>query len=102
MKVVNSKEFNELRNQGNVVVDFFAQWCGPCKMLSPLMEEISKDYPDVTFVKVDVDENEDLAVEFKIMSIPNVYFLKNGEVVNSFLGCLQEGQIRELLDKAYK
>lgn len=102
MKIVNTEQFNEIRNKGNVVVDFYADWCGPCKMLGPVLEEVSKDYNDINFVKVNVDDNEDLAAEFGIMSIPCVFMMKNGEVVNKFLGSLGEKAVREHLDKAYK
>ena len=102
MKIVNTEEFNELRKNGKVVVDFFADWCGPCKMLSPVLEEVGKEYPDVSFVKVNVDENEELAAEFGIMSIPAVFMLKDGEVVNSFLGFNQERFLRDQLNKAFR
>ncbi len=102
MKIVNTEQFNEIRNKGNVVVDFYADWCGPCKMLGPVLEEVSKDYNDINFVKVNVDDNEDLAAEFGIMSIPCVFMMKNGEVVNKFLGSLGEKAVREHLNKAYK
>ncbi len=102
MKIVNADEFNELRSNGNVVVDFYADWCGPCKMLGPIIEKVSEDYPDVNFVKVNVDENEELAMEFGVMSIPSVFMLKNGEVVNKFLGVQQERTLREIFDKTFK
>ena len=102
MKIVNADEFNELRSSGNVVVDFYADWCGPCKMLGPIIEKVSEDYPDVNFVKVNVDENEELAMEFGVMSIPSVFMLKNGEVVNKFLGVQQERTLREIFDKTFK
>lgn len=102
MKIVNTEEFNELRNSGKVVVDFYADWCGPCKMLGPVMEEVSKDYPEVNFVKVNVDENEELAAEFGIMSIPSVFMMNEGKVVDQFLGVQQDKGIREKLDKAFR
>ena len=102
MKIVNTEEFNELRNSGKVVGDFYADWCGPCKMLGPVMEEVSKDYPEVNFVKVNVDENEELAAEFGIMSIPSVFMMNEGKVVDQFLGVQQDKGIREKLDKAFR
>ena len=102
MKIVNTEEFNELRNNGNVVVDFYADWCGPCKMLGPVMEEVSKDYPEVNFVNINVDENEELAAEFGIMSIPSVFMMKDGKVVDQFLGAQQERTIREKLNVAFQ
>ena len=102
MNKINQNEFNEIKNNGKIVVDFFADWCGPCKMLSPVLEEVAKDYPDVQFVKINVDENEALTAEFGIMSIPAVFMLKDGEVVNSFLGFQQERFLKDQLDKAFK
>ncbi len=102
MKIINTEQFNAIRNNGKVVVDFFADWCGPCKMLGPVLEEVSKDYPDVEFVKVNVDENEDLAAEFGIMSIPTVFMLKEGKIVNKFLGSVGENRAKEYLDEAFK
>ena len=102
MKIVDREEFNELKKEGNLVVDFYADWCGPCKMLGPVMETVAEDYPEVTFVKVNVDEEPELAERYGIMSIPSVFFLKDGEIVKQFLGLQQERNIREMLDEAYK
>ncbi len=102
MQILSKEEFNNIRNNGNVVVDFFADWCGPCKMLGPVLEDISKDYPDVNFVKVNVDDNEELAAEFGIMSIPAVFMLKNGKPVNKFVGSLPRKNIVDILDESYK
>ncbi len=90
VKQVNTKEFNELIAQDKVVfADFFATWCGPCKMLAPKVEAISAmpEYADcVVFVKIDVDEEEDLAESFGIMNIPTMMIFKNGEVVKTQIG----------------
>lgn len=102
MEIITSEKFNEIRNDGKLVVDFFADWCGPCKMLSPVLEEVSKDYKDITFVKVNVDDNEGLAGEFGIMSIPCVFMLENGEVKNKFLGYIGKEAVEAEIDKAFK
>lgn len=102
MKIINAEEFRQLKNQGNLVVDFFADWCGPCKMLGPIMEKVSEEYNDVNFVKINVDDEQDLAVEYGIMSIPAVFFLKDGNVVDQFLGLQQERFIKDKLDKNYR
>lgn len=102
MEIITSEKFNEIRNDGKLVVDFFADWCGPCKMLSPVLEEVSKDYKDITFVKVNVDDNEELAGEFGIMSIPCVFMLENGEVKNKFLGYIGKEAVEAEIDKAFK
>jgi len=69
-----------------VVVDFFATWCGPCKMIAPQLEEHSKEKTDIVFLKVDVDDNEDIAAEYDIASMPTFVFIKNGAVLGSFSG----------------
>ncbi|KYN19855.1 Thioredoxin-2, partial [Trachymyrmex cornetzi] len=73
----------KLKDAGNnlVVIDFFAVWCGPCKMIGPLIEELSKEMLDVVFLKVDVDECEDIAAEYEISSMPTFVFIKEGKVV---------------------
>ena len=78
-KIINTSQFRGSveENQGVVVVDFFATWCGPCKMLAPVLEEVSEEYAGkVNFFNVDVDENPDLAMQYKIMNIPALVVLK--------------------------
>lgn len=101
MEIVNAEKFNEIRANGKVVVDFFADWCGPCKALGPIMEEVSADYPDVTFVKVNVDDAQSLAREFGVMSIPYVFMLEDGEVKNRFLGLQDKETVKAEIDKAF-
>ena len=98
-KIINTEGFNELIKNGTVVIDFFADWCGPCKMLSPVIEEVSGEYTDIEFAKVNVDDNMDLAEKFGIMSIPQVYMFRNGEVVNKFGGYRDIGGVRAFIDE---
>ena len=87
MELLNAKNFKEETGKGFVVVDFFANWCGPCRMLSPILDEVKTDLGEkVEIYKVDVDEEEGLAREFGVMSIPCVFFFKNGEVVGKQIG----------------
>ena len=81
--IVNTQSFKELAAQdGLLVVDFFATWCGPCKKLSPILDEVAEEFAGkANIVKVDIDESEDLAVEFGIRSVPTVLFLKGGRQV---------------------
>ena len=102
MKIVNSTEFKEITKEGNVVVDFFADWCGPCKMLSPIMEKIESEYNDITFIKVNCDDEMDLASEYGIMSIPAVFFLKDGQVVDKFMGMQQENYIKDKIEESFR
>ena len=86
MRVVNGNEFKEIIQDGVTVVDFYADWCGPCKMLGPVLESLSQELTDVKFVKVNVDDEMDLAQEYGIMSIPAVFLFKNGEAVAQSIG----------------
>ena len=99
MKQVNRVEFEETIKEGLMLVDFFATWCGPCKMLSPILDELSEEVKDVKFIKVDVDEEGDLAREYGVMSIPNVFLIKDGHVVDSFLGLQSKDTIIDFINK---
>ncbi len=87
-KKITTAEFeNEVLNaKGTVLVDFYATWCGPCKMLAPHLEELSAKNPDVKVVKIDVDEETPLAIKFGVASIPTLLLFKDGEKVNQTLG----------------
>jgi thioredoxin 1 len=90
-KIININKDNFeteiLSFNGAVLVDFWAEWCGPCKALSPTIDEVSKELGDgMKVCKVNVDENQALAQQFRVMSIPTVVFFKNGEVMNRFVG----------------
>lgn len=99
MKHVNTAEFDALLNEGKtVLVDFFATWCGPCKMLAPVLEEVAPDYPDVEFVKVDVDDEPDLARRYGISVIPTLFVIKNGEVTANTKGYLNADELRAFVD----
>jgi thioredoxin 1 len=86
VKQINGDEFKEVIKEGKTVVDLFATWCGPCKMLSPILDEISEEIATTKFYKIDVDDNEDIAREYKVMSIPTVLVFKNGELTNTIVG----------------
>ena len=102
MKNIDAAEFKETIKTGTTLVDFFAEWCGPCKMLGPVLEELDSEYPDVKFVKVNVDENMDLAGEYGIMSIPQVYIFKDGEVAGKMSGYRDAGGVRAFIDETVK
>ena len=86
VKQINKDEFNESIKEGKVVVDLFATWCGPCKMLSPILDEISDEITTTKFFKVDVDDNEDIAREYNVMSIPTILVFENGNLINTIVG----------------
>lgn len=82
----NENNFNDLINDELVLVDFFATWCGPCKMLGPVLEEVASDRSSVKIVKIDVDEAENLARSYGIMSVPTLLLFKKGELVKQRSG----------------
>lgn len=83
MKVVNETEFDETIKTGVTLVDFYADWCGPCKMLAPILEELDNEYPDITFIKVNCDDEIKLAERYGIMSIPAVFMFKDGNIIGN-------------------
>lgn len=87
MKKISEKEFIELIEcKKTFVLDFYADWCGPCRALTPIMEEIENYFPDIEIYKVNVDEEENLSIGFNVQSIPNVIFIKDGKNVSNSLG----------------
>ena len=99
MKVINKAEFEQITKQGVVLVDFFATWCGPCKMLAPVLEELAEDMNGkMEIVKVDVDQEGDLAMKFGIMSVPTMSVFKDGEAVKQISGYQAKGQLLNILN----
>ncbi len=86
------EDFSTLIRDNLVIVDFYADWCAPCKMLGPILEEIALE-KNMKLVKVNVDNHEDLARTYKVMSIPYVLIFKNGEIINKFIGYLPKSNI---------
>ena len=82
---------SEIPQQGSVVIDFFAEWCGPCKRIAPFFEQLADEYVGVTFVKVNVDDSEDLVSQYAISAMPTFVFLKNGKVVKKVEGADMKG-----------
>ncbi|MBQ1501106.1 MAG: thioredoxin [Firmicutes bacterium] len=80
-----------------VLLDFWADWCGPCRMTSPLIEEIAEEHPEIKVGKVNVDQERELATMFKVMSIPSLFVVKNGTVTNAAVGAIPKDQIEALL-----
>ena len=100
MKIINGNEFDSTISSGVVLVDFFATWCGPCKMLSPVLEQVSEELAGkVEIVKVDVDQDGDLAAQFGIMSVPTMIVFKDGQPVGKMQGYVPAPQLKEALEK---
>lgn len=96
---VNKNNFNQevLNSDKPVLIDFWAPWCGPCRMVVPLVEEISKERSDIKVVKINVDEEQELAMQFGVMSIPTLVVMKNGKIVNQVTGARPKAQILAML-----
>ena len=86
-----------LKAEGTVLVDFWATWCGPCRMLSPIVDEVASEHPDVKVGKINVDEQPELAQQFGIMSIPTLLVFKNGEKVQESVGLIPKEKVEALL-----
>lgn len=94
------KDFNEdvLNFKGTCIVDFWAPWCGPCKMFGPIFEKTSKEYKNIKFLKVNVDENEEICKKYGVMSIPTTIVFKNGKEEKKNVGFMDENSLKKFID----
>ena len=96
VKEINAEEYAQIVNSSNpVVIDFHATWCGPCKVLSPILEELDDEIEGVEFVKLDVDQHPQIAGQNQVMGVPTVVILKDGEVKDRFVGVQPKEVIKE-------
>lgn len=96
---VTSQNFEEevLKSDKTVLVDFYADWCGPCKMLSPIVDEVAKEMNEIKVVKVNVDEAQDLAMNYQVMSIPTLVVIKDGKEAKRSVGLIDKSEIKNLV-----
>ncbi len=96
---INENQFKSvvLESEKPVLVDFFATWCGPCRQMSPILEQVSEERSDVKIVKVDVDENQNLAAEYGVMSIPTLIYFKGGKAVSQAVGARSKASLEMML-----
>ena len=96
---VNKNDFDSIVKESakTVLVDFWASWCGPCRMIAPVLEEVAQERPDVKVCKVNVDEEQELAISYGVSSIPTLLVFKNGQVVNKSIGAIPKQKILDML-----
>ena len=92
----NNFEEKILKAQGTAVVDFWADWCGPCRMFSPIIEQLAKEHPELTVGKINVDENPELAEKYRVMGIPTLLVFRNGQVAATSVGVKTKRALEEL------
>lgn len=98
----NAEAFNKLlENKGTFIVDFFATWCGPCKMLGAVLEKVAPEY-DFDILKIDIDENTKLAEEYEVMVVPTLLFVKDGEIIYRESGAFSKAKFQALVDEHMK
>ena len=99
VQTIHKNNFEEVKNSDKLVLlDFYADWCGPCRMVAPILHEIAEERPDVLVGKINVDEEEDLAMKFGVYSIPTLVVMKNGEIIRQTSGARPKAQILAMLE----
>ena len=96
---INKNNFEEIKNSPKpVLLDFFAEWCAPCRMVSPIVDEIANEHPEFLVAKINVDEEPELAADFGVMSIPTLVVMKDGKIINQSAGARPKAQILAMLE----
>jgi thioredoxin 1 len=99
IEITSKDQFDEaVKSETLTIVDFWAVWCGPCRVLKPLLHKIAGEHPEIQLLTVDVDANQELAAQYDINSIPAVFMFKNGEIVDNFVGVMPENEILEKIE----
>lgn len=96
---LNKNNFKDevMNSDKTVLIDFWASWCGPCRMVSPIIDEIAQEHPEIKVCKVNVDDEGELATDFQVMSIPSLFVIKDGKTVNQSVGVRSKQQILDML-----
>ena len=96
---LTKENFDTIQNTDKkVLIDFYAEWCGPCKMVSPIVDELANEHPEYLIAKVNVDEEQSLAAQFGVMSIPTLVVIQNGKILKQSVGAMPKAKILEMLE----
>lgn len=98
---LNEGNFDKLTAKGKWIIDLWAEWCGPCKIVEPIFKELSQEYKDVNFGKVNVDKEQEIAERFDVMSIPTMLFLKDGEQIDRVIGAVSKNSFKEKIEESF-
>jgi len=99
IEIKSKDQFDEaIKSENLTVVDFWAVWCGPCRVLKPLLHKIAGEHPEIQLLTVEAEQNSDLSTEYEVTNLPTVFFIKNWEVVDSFVGFIPENEILEKIE----
>lgn len=101
MREINDRSFEMEVMKGNILIDFYGVWCGPCKRLQPILENLSKEIDYVDFLKIDVDKNNESVLKTSVLSLPTILFLKDGKEVSRIIGCCNKETIFNTIKRSY-